>query len=77
MATAIVAMTDTTTAMTVVVGSPVGTIPVAHGTSISAVDVVSASFANGRLPAVVPLTVTLSAAYDKGYAYIVLTKCKI
>ena len=77
MATAVVAMADTTMAMTVIVRSPVGTIPVAQGTSISAEDVASASVANGRLPAVVPLAVILSAAYDKGYDYVLLIICKI
>ena len=75
MATATVAMADTTMAMTVVVASAPGASPVANGTSISAVDVASASVANGRLPAVVPLTVILSAAYDKDYAYILRIKC--
>ena len=61
-ATAIVAPVHTTVVMPVEVGSVPGTSPVANGTSISAEDVASAAVANGRLPAAVPLAVSLSAA---------------
>ena len=77
MATAAIAMADTTMALTVVVTSVPGASPVANGTSISAEDVASAAVAYGRLPAAVPLTVSLSAACDKGYDYILIIKRKV
>ena len=65
LATAFVAPADTTTASAVVVASVPGASLVANWTSIPAEDVATASFANGRLPAGVPLTVRLSAACSK------------
>jgi hypothetical protein len=68
-ATAAVAPADTTMAVTVVVASVPRASPVANGTSISAEDVASASVAHGRLPAAVPLAITLSATCGIQYAY--------
>ena len=68
LATAVVAPEHTTVMMPVEVGSVPGASPVANGTSISAVDIASAAVANGRLPAAVPLTVSLSAACGTRHA---------
>ena len=67
---AAVAYARTTTASAIVVTSVPGTAFVTKGTSKLAEDVAAASVAHGRLPARVPLTVSLSAACSKRNVYI-------